>query len=201
MKEKIILKSTNPDEYEDLVVECRVIENEEIGDYLSTIPEDKKFVAYKSAPVIIRDGIEGETILSQLVTEVDGRLYILSEETGTVKVNDMKNGTKSVDKVVKNINSTSNEEYVVKAQKVEDTYDLIGRTSTGELEYVPSYDPRHVAEVSENVIIKTAWGSKAICLKGGYIVTYDASSNDYNVIEKGAFNSTYKKDTGFKKTL
>ena len=31
MKEKIILKSANPEEYEDLVVECRVIENDKIG--------------------------------------------------------------------------------------------------------------------------------------------------------------------------
>ena len=62
MKEKIILKSANPEEYGDLVVECRVIENDKIGEYLETIPAERKFVGYKYAPVVVRDGIEGEVV-------------------------------------------------------------------------------------------------------------------------------------------
>ena len=67
--------------------------------------------------------------------------------------------------------------------------------------WVPVYDPRVLTQVDENVIIVTACGSKAICLKGGYIVTYNAEENDYNTLEKGAFDSTYTKVTGSKKTL
>lgn len=44
-------------------------------------------------------------------------------------------------------------------------------------------------------------GSKAICLKGGYIVTYNAEENDYNTLEKGAFESTYTVETGKVKKL
>ena len=37
----------------------------------------------------------------------------------------------------------------------------------------------------------TLWGSEAICLKGSYIVVYNASENDYNTLERGARESTY----------
>ena len=40
-------------------------------------------------------------------------------------------------------------------------------------------------------IITTSWGSKAVCLKGGYIVTYNAEENDFNSVEQGAKRSTY----------
>lgn len=57
--------------------------------------------------------------------------------------------------------------------------------------YIPKYDPRELTQVDENVMITTAWGSKAVCLKGSYIVTYNVLENDYNTLEQGAFNSTY----------
>lgn len=44
MKEKIILKSTNPELYQDLEIECRVLQNDEIGAYLDMIPEKKNFM-------------------------------------------------------------------------------------------------------------------------------------------------------------
>lgn len=201
MKKKIILTSANPEEYGDLVVECRVIESEEVGEYLKTIPAERKFVAYKNAPVVVRDGVEGEVIKTVLKTIVDGKEYILNEEETTVRIQPKKDGSVEVDKVITNINSTSNEEYVVKAQKVEDTYDLVGKSEEGNLVYTPSYEPREIAIVDENVIVMTAWGSEAVCLKGGGIVTYNASENDYNAIEAGALSSTYKKVSGETKKL
>ena len=51
MKEKIVLKNAHPEEYPDLVIECRVIPNDKIGEYLESIPNNKKFYAYKSASV------------------------------------------------------------------------------------------------------------------------------------------------------
>ena len=62
MKEKVTLKSTHPEAYPDLVIECRVIQNDEIGAYLETIPEEKKFYAHKSGIVIARKGQVGEKI-------------------------------------------------------------------------------------------------------------------------------------------
>ena len=38
------------------------------------------------------------------------------------------------------------------------------------------------------------WCAPAICLAGSYIVAYNASENDYNTIEQGAFDSTYTKE-------
>ena len=204
MKEKVILKSTNPEEYEDLVIECRVILNDKIGEYLDGIPGERKFWGYKTAPVIARPGKVGESIETVLKTVVDGKEYILSEEKGTVRErsyskkvlvddNVEERQVIELDYVITNINSTSNEQYITKAEQVQNTYELIGQTEQG---YVlqPKYESRLLTQVDENIIIMTAWGSKAICLKGSYIVTYNAEANDYNTLEQGAFESTYTRE-------
>lgn len=211
MKEKIILKSTFPEQYGDLEVECKVIENDKIGEYLESISSEKKFVAYKTGAVLARKGQVGEKVKTVLKTIVDDKQYILREEEGTVKertyirkttvAGDIKEyPVTSTDYVITNISSTSNEEYITKAEQVEKTYELIQKTRRGDL-LLPKCDPRVLTQVDEDIIIITAWGSKAVCLKGGYIVTYNAAENDYNVLEKGAFESTYTIETSKVKTL
>lgn len=192
MKEKIVLKSMHPELYGDLEVECTVIENDKIGEYLANIPEERKFIGYKNASVSARKGIPGEVVKTTLKTIVDGKEYILSEEENIVKIRPYKKDGKEInepDVVVTNIDSTSNEVYVVKHQKFVETYDIVAEST--EPRFSPVCDPRVLTQVEENIIIITAWGSKAVCLKGGYIVTYDVESNDYNAIEKGAVDSTY----------
>ena len=199
MREKIILKSVNPEQYGDLEIDCRVISNDQIGNYLANISDERKFVAYKTGAVLARKGIPGEIVKTILTTVVDGRTYILSEEEGVVKertytTRDMSTGTEhsviEPDYVITNISSTSNEQYITKAERIGKTYDFVQSTGEGLL-LLPKYDPRVLTQVDENVIIVTAWGSKAVCLKGSYIVTYDALENDYNTLEQGAFVSTY----------
>ena len=41
---KVVLRSCNPEEYPDLEITCRVIENGEIGEYVSQIPDEKKCI-------------------------------------------------------------------------------------------------------------------------------------------------------------
>lgn len=192
MKEKVILKSLHPELYPDLVIECRVIPNDEIGAYLSTISDEHKCVAYKTGVVTAREGIEGEEIHTRLVTTIDGKEYILQEESNTVAV---RNGQPDI--VVTNVSSTSNEQYVVKRSKFDTTYEI--GEEQGKIVYVPTYDPRVLTQVDEDVMIETTWGAKALCLRGSYIVTYNAEANDYNTLEQGAFNSTYTVQSSKKK--
>lgn len=204
MKEKIILKSLHPEEYGDLEVECRVIENDKIGEYLDSLPESQKFIAYKTGQVMARKGILGEKVKTVLKTIVDGKEYILHEEDGIVKERTYTIGgkeTTGLDFVVTNIFSTSNEEYIVKAEKLASTYEYVGPFGQEGLILTPAYDPRAFAQVNENVIILTAWGSKAVCLAGSYIVTYNALENDYNTVEKDAFAFTYTIEEGNAKKL
>lgn len=193
MRENIILRSCNPEEYPDLTISCRVIENDKIGEYVTQIPEERRSVSTKFAPVEARPGQDGEVITTTLYVERDGRRYILSEETTTVKVRPVGEQMLS-DIVVRNINSTSDEEYVVKAAKFLDTY-IPNEDGT----YSPISEERQFYQVSEDVIIVTAWGSKAVCLNGSYIVEYNAEENDYNTVEQGAKNSTYQDVTVPKK--
>lgn len=209
MKEKIILKSTHPESYPDLEVECRVIENDKIGEYLESIPEERKFIGYKKGMVTARKGIPGEVIKTVLKTVVDGKEYILNEEETIVKErtyskkllvagNIEEYEVRDVDMVVTNIHSTSNEEYVVRYDKFISTYNFVAdgiQVRRGfSPRWEPVYDPRILTQIDENVIIMTAWGSEAICLAGSYIVTYNAATNDYNTLEQGAFDSTYVRE-------
>lgn len=185
MMKEIVLKSCNPEEYPDEVVSCRVIQNGDINAYLETIPEERKVVATKTAPVEARAGEVGEVVDTVLYTERDGRLYILSEESNTVGEREV-DGQILPDVVVTNSNSTSNERYVVKANKFGKLYD-----PSQDGTWVPVPDARQLCQVDEDVVIITAWGSEAVCLKGSYIVVYDASQNDFNTLEQGAKTSTY----------
>ena len=187
MKKEIVLKSCNPSEYGDEVVECRVIENADINAYLATIPEERKFYATKIAPVEARIGEVGEKVQTTLLTERSGKVYILSEEDNTVGEREVL-GEMVPDFIITNINSTSNEEYVVKSSRMFDMY-----TQNKDGTWTPTPDERLLTQVDEDIIIKTSWGSDAVCLKGSYIVTYNAEENDFNTLEQGAFESTYKK--------
>ena len=197
MKEKVVLKSVHPEKYPDLVIECRVIQNAEIGAYLEEIRANgaESFYAYKSAPVLARPGKVGEEIKTTLITIVDGKEYILGEEDGVVKERSVQTDNGEVmmsDYVITNNNSTSNEQYIVKAEKFMKTYSHIGyHHLEHQFIFTPVYESRLLTQVPENVIIMTSWGAPAVCLAGSYIVTYDAASNDYNTIERGAFESTY----------
>ncbi len=185
MKVKIILKSMHPEEYPDLEVECKVIPNDKIGEYLATIPEDRKFYAYKNGVVQARQGQVGEKIHTVLKTFVDGKEYILREEESTVKERE-----EGIDIVVTNISSTSNEQYIVKKDRFFKTYIM----NNNGIDWTPVDDSRLLTQVDENVMIMTVWGAYAVCLAGSYIVTYNTEENDYNTIEQGAFDSTYTKE-------
>ena len=71
----------------------------------------------------------------------------MSEEDGTVKVRDG-----HPDIVVTNLDSESHESYIVKAAKFESTY-----TPNGDGTFIPVADPRVLTEVTEHLIITTAW--------------------------------------------
>ena len=192
----IVLKSLHPEQYPDKVVRCRVIQNEDINAYVNAISDEKKKVATKTAPVEARLGQVGETVHTTLTTVYEGNEYILSEEDNVVGERELEDGTKAPDVVVTNINSTSNEQYVVKANKFSRMY-TVNEDGT----FTPVPDPRTLTRVSEDVIIMTAWGAPAVCLAGSYIVTYDAANNDFNTIEQGAFDSTYEVQSALGKQL
>lgn len=187
MEKKVVLKSIKPEEYGDEIVTCRVIENADVNAYLATIPEEKKFSATKVAPVVARPGVVGEVVHTVLLTERNGKVYILSEEDGVVGEREI-DGKMYPDMVITNVHSTSNEQYVVRADKFLRMY-IPNEDGT----FTPVPDERDFATVDEDIIIKTAWGSDAVCLSGSSVVTYSAEDNDFNTVEQGAEKSTYKR--------
>ncbi len=187
---KVTLKSAHPELYGDLIIECReLLSAEELTKYLASIPESEKFLAHKEAPVIARRGIPGEEIHTILKVIIDGKEYILSEETSKVKVRKQPDGSSEPDIVITNINSTSNEQYVVSFEKFQRMY-----RANPDGTFTPIDKSRLLTRVRENIMFLTSWGAEAICLSGSFVVTYDASTGEYNTIEQGAFRATYAID-------
>ena len=156
MMKEIVLKSCRPEEYGDEVVTCRVIENADINAYLATIPEEKRVRATKVAPVEARRGNVGETIHTVLLTERDGKTYILSEEDATVGEREVE-GHMVPDIVVTNVNSTSNEEYVVKSNKFGNMY-VANEDGT----WTPPPDERELVQVDEDILENSRDGIETI---------------------------------------
>lgn len=209
---EVVLKSCNPAEYGDLVLSCRFIPNDEISEYIASIPEERKFYSEKVAPVLAYPGIEGEEVVTTLFVERDGKKYILSEEKNKVKKRTftIKGGEEitATDMIVTNMDSPSCERYIVNIEKfftVLKGYDSDGKPIYVEPSYVlgisgkcfiPVDDARALATVDEDVVIETLWGAKATCLNGSYIVTYSADKSDYNVLERVAKECTYQDVSG-----
>ena len=185
MMKEVVLKSVKPEEYGDEVVTCRVIENADINAYLATIPAERRVRATKVAPVEAQPGTVGEVVHTVLLTEREGRTYILSEEDNVVREREVE-GQMCRDMIVTNIHSTSNERYVVKADKFSKMY-IPNEDGT----FTPVPEERELVQVGEDIIIKTAWGSEAVCLKGSYVVIYNAEESDFNTLEEGAKRSSY----------
>lgn len=185
MMKEIVLKSCRPEEYGDEVVSCKVIKNADINAYLETIPEERRITATKIAAVEAKPGHVGDIIHTVLLTEREGKIYILSEEDTTVGEREVE-GEMIPDIIITNINSTSNESYVVKSNGFFDMY-----TPNEDGTWTPVPDEREMYQVDEDIIIETAWESEAVCLRGSYIVVYNAEENDFNTVEQGAKSSTY----------
>ncbi len=183
---KVILKSAHPEAYGDLEIECRELTREELTKYIEQTPETEKFVGTKTAPVAARKGTPGEEIVTKLTINYEGREYIMSEVKNVVRERQLADGTTQPDIVVKNVNSTSNEEYIVKFEKFAKTY-----TPNTDGTFTPMPDERPLTRVRENIAFTTSWGETVICLNGSFIVTYNAAEHDYNALEQGAFESTY----------
>ena len=183
---KVVLKSAHPEQYGDLEIECRELTREELTEYIANAPAQDKMVGTKTAVVEARKGVPGEEIVTKLTISYEGREYIMSEVKNAVREREISDGTVQPDIVVTNVNSTSNEQYIVKFEKFEKTY-----TPNADGTFTPVPDERPLTRVRENIAFDTSWGEKVICLAGSFIVTYNAETHDYNALEKGAFESTY----------
>ena len=190
-KRKVTIKSAHPELYPDMEIECLFIPNGEINDYLASIPEEERSVGYKSAPVLARVGEVGEVVVSRIERTIDGRVYYFNEETATVKSRPYGNGERP-DMVVKNV-ASSGEVYVVRREKFKTIYEEYGDgiDFDGWYSYIPVPEERDLTRVPENVMIETAWGATALVLAGGFIVTYNAEQNDFNVLDEEAYKATY----------
>ena len=83
--EKIILKSTHPEEYPDLEIECRVIPKDQIGAYLKTIPVSNKVLVRRTKVLDLEYPKEGTIFKETLKTNYAGKEYLLTQSEKTIK--------------------------------------------------------------------------------------------------------------------
>lgn len=177
---KLVLTSLNPDEYEDLTIECKVVED--MKDYATALIAAQKEAGNKpkqvkkTVSVVVREGIVGEEVDTRPRVERDGRIYAIGETKGVVKVE----GSMIVC-------NPDGEEYIVKPNVFAERYKPTSKPGV----FKPIGKPMMVIEIPEDIAFKAPWGEDMFGVKGGVLNITDL--DDIYAIQNEAFAKTYTK--------
>lgn len=177
-KKTLKLTSLNPQEYPDLEIECRVVEDmKEFADFyikeLAKKGESAK-KAKKTALVTARPGVVGEEVDTRPRVERDGKIYVIGETKGKVKIEGSM--------VVKN---PDGEEYIVKPEAFNKKYKATDKEGV----YEPIAEPIKYITLKHDIAFKAPWGEDMFGVKGAALNI--TSLDDIYAIQNEAFNKTY----------
>ncbi len=170
--------SANAEEYPNLDVECKVVEDMEA--YANGLIEDMKQngqkpgKARKTAIVDARAGVLGEEVDTRVRVSVDDKLYFLSETKNIVK-----NGNSMI------VTNPDGEQYIVKGEKFGTKYEK----TENEGKYRPLGGDIDYIIAPENIVFQASWGEEMTALKGAALNVSDLK--DIYAIQNTAFESTY----------
>ena len=175
---KLKLSSLNPAEYPDVEVECQVVDDMKAFtkaylkklDRMGETPKKAK----KTAFVVARQGIVGEEVDTRPRVERDGKIYVIGETKGKVKVEGSM--------IVKN---PDGEEYIVKPEAFAKKYKATKEKGV----YQPVAEPIEYITLKHDIAFKAPWGEDMFGLKGA--VLNISNLDDVYAIQNEAFNKTY----------
>lgn len=175
---KLKLTSLNPKQYPDLEIEARVVKDmkDYVGRFLKHQEKRNVYpaIAQKTALVNARLGVLGEEVDTRPRVEKDGKIYVIGETKGFVKVEGSM--------VVMN---PDGEEYIVKPEAFEKKY----KTTNSEGVYEPIAEPIKYIKTTENIVFDAPWGGDMYAVKGAALNI--SSMDDIYAIQNEAFEKTY----------
>lgn len=173
------LNSLDKDAYADKEVECLVIEDMTmfVAKYMDELNKQGKGLetAQKTVKVIARQGVVGEQVDTRPRVERDGKIYVIGETKGTVKVE----GSMIV-------TNPDGEEYIVKPDAFAKKY--IATNEPGV--YMPVSSPVKYFITDKDISFTAPWGETMYATKGASIIV--SSPTDVYAVTNEAFKKTYK---------
>lgn len=179
MKTKTLkLSSLNPQDYPDMNIECQIVDDmkEFVGYYTEELAKRGEYPkeARKTSLVVARPGVVGEEVDTRPRVERDGKIYVIGETKGKVKVEGSM--------VVKN---PDGEEYIVKPEAFGKKY----RPTDKEGVYEPIAEPIKYVTLQHDIAFKAPWGEDMYGVKGAALNV--SNLDDVYAIQNEAFNKTY----------
>lgn len=176
----ITLESASPDDYEDLLLECKVLDTEDkIEAYLNLIPLSQKIIAVDNSDYSARPGLPGEQVDTSLRTSFDGREYIIERRREEIEDYPKKH-IEMAQVIVSNKKGTSNN-VVLSSDEFNRTFEFNDNVG----EFSLQTEPREFIQVSENLII-----NGTVVLAGSYMCL-DEFNNVDKVVDKDTFEMNY----------
>ena len=172
------LSSLNPAEYPDIEVECEVIDD--MKAYAEALIEYQKSQgvkvesAKKTGRVTARLGKIGEEFDTRRRVRRDGKVYVIGETKGKVKVEGSM--------IVQN---PDGEEYIVKPDKFDAKYKA---TETPGV-YEPKDQPIKYIPITKDITFLAPWGEEMFGVKGAVLNV--SNLDDIYAIQNEAFEKTY----------
>lgn len=174
------LYSANPDEYPNLDIQCKVVDDMEtyVMNLLAEMEARGQYpeTAKKTATVRAHEGQIGEEVDTRVRTYVDDKEYFLSETKNKVSVE----GSMIV-------TNPDGEEYIVKPDKFAVRYQ---ETDTPGV-YLPVAEPIKYIICPENITFKAPWGEEMVAVKGAALNI--TCLQEIYAIQNAAFEKTYSK--------
>ena len=175
---KLKLFSLNPNEYPDIEVNCKVIEDmtDFTKKYLEALKENNEEpkTAQKTALVTARPAVIGEVVDTRPRVERNGKLYVIGETKAKVKVEGSM--------IVKN---PDGEEYIVKPETFARKYKKTEQKGV----YQPVSDPIKYVTLKNDIVFMAPWGEEMFGVKGAALNV--SNLDDIYVIQNEAFNKIY----------
>lgn len=187
-KKTLKLISLNPSEYPDREIECLVVDDmkkytESYLRYLFAKGISPK-KAKKTSFVEARLGKVGESVDTRPRVERDGKIYVIGETTGKVKIEGSM--------IVKN---PDGEEYIVKPEAFAKKYKPTDKKGVFE----PISEPIKYVTLQQDILFKAPWGEDMFGVKGAAINI--SNLDKIYAIQNEAFNRTYTPDNGENKII
>lgn len=175
MEKIITLYSTNKEKFEDVTVDCKVVD---IKQYvLDELKKQKTQKAKKYFYVKAKPGKVGDKVITKPVIERDGKEYFLNETESAVQVE----GSMIV------INPMG-EEYIVKPEAFAKKYKKV---ESKEDTYIAVAEAIDYIKLTEDIVFTASWGEEMVGLKGGVLNV--SNLNDIYCIQNTCFANTYLK--------
>jgi len=175
---KLKLVSLNPEEYTDIEIECAVIDDMKTFTTQYILQQGSRGIypksARKTAQVTARVGEIGEEVDTRPRVGRDGKIYVIGETKGKVKV-----------KGSMIVTNPDGEEYIVKPDAFAKKYKATDKEGV----YEPVSSPIIYIITEYDIAFKAPWGEDMFAVKGAALNVTDL--DDVDAIQNEAFSKTY----------